>query len=310
MVAWNLLHDGRIAPELTAAFKEFARSTSGAEPIKNTLLAYFEDRVRGAAKPDFLDVHLNGSNILSRRAFGDGRPAQGLELVRVVDLCGLADVLRASRFVKRIFDELPPRTDHARLIAWLDDFLDWNGTAGPRFQTRAEQLVTAVLEALAWYRARHSSYHPSWCTVWSQFEPFAAAGAARWAEVIGIPGRHDTWLVGVKYRVEDVGDLCRPTQLHAGYNEYHFPVPPVGDARQPAHGHPVDLGAMKPDRLLSEFIHQQIDHTIEHWLGERLIGRRSMTPSSPLVDRRRRHYDLMTDFYTETVVKPWTRAPL
>jgi hypothetical protein len=160
-----------------------------------------------------------------------------------------------------------------------------------------ERFVECVLRAMNEHRIEHP-FQPTWATAWSAFLPHEMAGPDRWAQALGLcKVDYPRWFVLLRYRVREAGTLVRPTQLDAGWGVYHFPSPP--QARLETGGKCMDLniaGAGNP--LLPEFIHKQIEHTMEHWLGTgQRIGRTTRPINGNLAALRRAHYSKLCATY-------------
>jgi hypothetical protein len=287
-MACNLVHDHRVSPEREAKLLDYF-AKAGKRPGKRlhkALEQYHLQEVRSQKRPDFLEDKLNASNILPEpRQFGlrrialspaqrqstSGPAAQNLWLVRLLDLNRLFPVFLRARSSRLIVFRDYPRSagDSHAALAWLDSML---GGAAPRYSQ--EYFAAAVIDALELAR-QNEPFHPTWATYWNHFESYLSSGPVRWASALGFPNgkRCGRWVMVLKYSRAEAGRLVRPTILDAGFNQYHFPSPPQAPLERG--GHPMDLQLNPlPTDLLPEFIHQQIPHTVEHWVAAgRLLGR-------------------------------------
>ena len=200
-------------------------------------------------------------------------------------------------------DAYHPHSDANReyVALWLDDLL-----LGGNTEDR-QHIVGQILILLNRY-SDENPYQPTWVTTWEAFESLAQGEAdnpSRWLEIVGAyKVGFPRWVVVLCYTAGEAGDLVRPTQLDAGWFPHHFPSPPQAPVE--TGGHPMDLGAPTGDpRLLSEFIHQQIEHPVKHLTD--MIGRVTELSPSPLGIQRTAHHDLLSREYT---VAGWMPNPL
>jgi len=141
---------------------------------------------------------------------------------------------------------------------------------------------------------RKHRYHPVWATRWDLFELFVGEGANRWRQVFGVRPEPEppSWLLVLKYKATEAGELYRPTQLDAGWYGFHFPPPEL-------EGYAMDL-AGAADQLVPEYIHEQTDHSVGHWIDAgRLLDRADMTDPIGLPEQRERHHALLMRVHGE-----------
>lgn len=261
-LAWNLRNDDRVSPAREKALLELTPEDLRERPL-DALTHYFEQRIRASSDPDFRSPDLNGENLC------EGAHAACFDLPgecflgTILDLNGLADKLyrwaketnKAVRFAS-FGDDVQEQVKHASM-PWIDRQITQMGKWG---------FVDEVLRLLRLYRREGSPYQPTWAVLWDDLEPVLKAEPHRWLECLGMAKPEGRWVIVLRYsfeEVQDVGPLVRPTVLDAGKHPEHFPSPPDG---LPRGGHPMDLCMPPPEKpLLREFIHCQIDHTLDQW---------------------------------------------
>ena len=251
--------------------------------VKDSVRDYFLKRIRGSFTPDFILPEFNGNNFreIATAANPDGMNG-GIELARVVDLTELATVyLWAEENGIAAFQGYEAESRSNRLKGWLRRFLSEEAGAVP--------MILDVVDR----RLKRIPYEPAWVTYWDDFRPYVSDAAERWLQLIGKENRHTPetphCLVVLRYRMRDTGTMFRPTQLDAGWLQYHFP-----SAADSVSGHMMDLAAPPEDtEPLPEFIHQQIPHS-GHWTGE--IRWTSRDGGLSLREQRAAHYRRLRHF--------------
>lgn len=298
----NVRYDSRVSPARESHFDRVCGAPRDGSQLRDALGVYHHDHVRSRRMPDFLDAHLNSSNIL-------GGIHKDIELGRVLVLNGLRHVFEWARDArldgfKRYFD-----SGGAGAGPWLDRVLAPRGT-------RAEW-VERMLD-LVNRHARQAPYQPTWCTAWRELEPHLGGGPDAWVGVVGLPERGlpdasgrapGRWAIVLKYAVRRANRLCRPTILDAGWESYHFPSPP--HMARAAGGHAMDVRPSVPDPVLvREYIHEQIDHTLDDWSAAGRLCERTSGAAPALLPRvRKRHHQLLRERYGALVVDAWMPDP-
>jgi hypothetical protein len=292
-MARNIMHDHRVSVEREKAFDSHTNRPRTDSDLRDAIIRYKEVYIRTSADPQFLDAGVNGLNLVSGASGGRQIIHKDAKLVRVLDLNGLTPVFQwAKRKGHATFTSFPTRPSGYNVGRWLDRMIR---------QLPREQFVQACLDAMNDY-SLHLPFHPTWAAAWQKFKPFAQQGSDRWLQVMGMPrpsgGR---WLILLCYTVRSAGTVARPTQLDVGWVPQHFPSPP--QARLRRGGHPIDLNtAGLPAELLSEFIHQQINHSMKHWrdAGE-MLERTSAPTSEDLNVQRINHHRHLASRYGQDV---------
>lgn len=282
-VASNVCHDARVSEEREKVFDESFEKKETGQDLLNALENYKEKRVRSQLSPDFIDAQLNGGNILTGTPSGEFHISKQAWLARVVVLNRLTFLPHggmARPGPLRVFT-LSAGADQEYVDKCLDDQMRSPG---------ADALVPAILEEMN-PRSDKPPHHPTWVTLWKALD-WENEPPHRWLEAVGIhdrkPGR---WVVVLKYRVEEVDKLVRPTVLDAGKYPQHFPSPVA--IRRPKCGHPMDLKIPPPipgSALRNEYIHKQIHHPESHWReGGSLCARTEQGTSAELIKQRVAH---------------------
>ncbi len=293
-MARNVMHDHRVSLIREQSFDALNGHPRTDAALRNALIDHKESHIKTSAAPEFIDAKLNGNNIVS------GSPSvrqvihKDARLVRVLDINGLTPIFQwAKRRGYAAFASFPTGASGTTVDGWLTDVIR---------RTPHERFVKACLDAMNDY-CLHLPYHPTWAAAWQKFEPFVKEGADRWLQVMGMhrpfPGR---WLMLLRYLVREAGTVARPTQLEAGWGPHHFPSPPR--ARMRRGGHPMDLDVSgTPTGLLSEFVHQQISHTVDHWRDTASSIERTSGPTSGSLDiQRNGHHQRLILHYGRSVL--------
>ena len=287
-VACNLRHDRRIGPARERLLDLHRSVGVDAHPrtglaVKDSVRDYFLKRIRGSFTPDFILPEFNKDNFreIATASNPDGMNG-GIELARVVDLTELGTVyLWAEESGIAAFQGYEAESRSNRLKGWLRRFL------------REEADAVPMILAVVYRRLKRIPYEPAWVTYWDDFGPYVSDTAERWLELIGKENRHTLetphCLVLLRYCVRDTGTMFRPTQLDAGWLQFHFP-----SAEDSISGYTMDLAAPPEDtEPFSEFIHQQIAHS-SHWTGE--IKWTSRDGGLNLREQRAAHYRRLRRF--------------
>jgi hypothetical protein len=303
----NLAYDHRVSVKRAEKFDQIGMLPRTADDLRGAIDDYSEKCVRKRPRPDYLFRGINGNNIVI--GGGEKLPpfSKDLKLVRVLDLTGLEPVFMWAR---------QPKNNTKRWRYLLTTMLgrrsgDWATQLDEQLlgksSDQVEGFIETVLDILDSSR-KEVPFQPTWATMWSDFEQHLKYGPDRWLQVLGMAKLPPRWLILLRYTVREVGTLVRPTQLDAGWQEYHFPSPPA--ASLTVAGHPMDLRVnLVAVPLLREFIHKQIKHTIDHWidLGGQLG--RTTVPTTEVLDRQRAaHYDRLLGAYDG--VADWMDSPI
>lgn len=308
-VARNTMHDHRVSEAREQHFDAFANRPRTGPHLRQAFLDYFRERVRHLETPDFLDERLNGPNIVSGGRSGQHVVNRDLEVARVLDLSGLGLVFewaRKRRIGGRTFARYPKNPNDVAVAAWLEAQL-----SGRSHDDRAK-FVSDTLAALDAYGATYP-FQPTWIVFWAEIQPHLAAGPDRWLELVGVSkASSPRWLIVLKYRLRDGGTVARPTVLDAGgWTAHHFPSPPqtpLGFG-----GHPMDLSmpALDPPvPFVSEFIHQEVRHTITQWEEAGSWCAPTTGPSPEALEAQRvHHHQRLRQTYGSTV-DGWMPSPV
>jgi len=294
-VAFNLMDDQRVSVEEEDRLKTYTGTAPGATTLTEGVVTYFKKEVRWADRPAFLAAH----NSVNRIPVTTGHPANpglhpGLDLVRVLVLTWLKEVY--WRNVDHPSGEFRELDGHEKD---LDYFRAWLKRKCQASGFPLDGFVDATLRMLNQDRRKYR-FHPVWATPWEDFEPFMADGPTRWRQILGVRPRQpdsSVWLILLKYKVYEAGDLCRPNQLHSDWCCCHYPSPQ--EAPLEHGGYAMDL-AGGASSLVREYIHEQTDHWLEHFTAAgRRIGEADTSDPAPLSVLRHRHQELLVRFYGE-----------
>ena len=328
-IGLNLIHDHRVSEaredRLITCFK------CCNDDLRNAIHCYFLYQVRRASPPDFLSTAINSQNIVTGNPDAyvtaqnaePGTPSTGTPVINTRDallvhaliLNGLQHMFRATLQEPRFRDELlkyfPFGVEDPEFERALDDAMTTReNKAFVEFVLRVVQFWTPGFAAPP--EAKRYPFHPTWAAFWEEYKMFADCGgypspADRWLQALGIrPSPTPEWVILLGYTAQEAGNLVRPTQLDSGWYKFHFPSPKhLAPERG---GIPVDLSSAKPRHVISEFIHEQIAHTKDHY--ERINCRFGKTTpwTVDLPQARQRHYDrLVRQFGIE--VRQWMPTP-
>jgi len=311
-IACNIRHDHRISEQREEHFDNVCSQPRSARELERAITRYFDQNIRTRDYPDFVYFELNWNNLIYGHAKLTAlpvyrRPAINKEvrLARILDINNLRIAFRwllDARHRKPEWDgsfreyySIPRSLNNREEQHWIDDWL--NRLLDPTHSGR-ETFIESVLDMLNSIR-HEKAFQPTWATTWVAFEPHARTPngephADRWVQVMGM-GKNapQHWFIVLKYTVAQAGTLARPTQLDAGWYEYHFP----SSQQTPLEfgGRPMDLRiSPAASALLPEYVHKQIGHPIEHWNETgRLLGRASDWNRWPLTEIRRAHERLV-----------------
>jgi hypothetical protein len=281
-MAENLAWDHRVSEVRQGTFHEYVREAASALQgrldveelealaLRRGLKDYFVARVRKQKVPDFQVPALNRENLINHDETGRLLDRSML-LARIVNLNGLADVFQRAKSDPTL-NRLPIlRTQRGKpgpdkVGKWLDGNLRRQPrTTDDEFANLKRNFVRDVLEILN-QTLEHEPFEPTWATPWKDFQPHLDGGPARWSQVLGVSHNDlpDQWILLLVYSVEEADIIARPTQLDASWTGRHYPSPRPAELFKG--GHSVDLRHESPAGvLLSEYIHVQVAHKIEHY---------------------------------------------
>jgi len=276
------MDDHAVSQDREGEFKTYSGSEPSSRELKEAATRYFQTEIRWADQPAFL----RPSNRNNRIPFTTGDPGKpgwhpGHALVRVLNLTGLRLVFLRNIDPLGEFRELQGHEDD------VDYFRRWLADRCQSAPGLRDRFVDATLRMLNEDR-RTNRYHPVWATRWEDFAPFASDGPNRWRQALGIRrGPEPAWLIVLKYKAYEAGELYRPTQIDTEWDGYHFPPP--RSCPLESGGCAMDL-AGTADRLAREYIAEQADHFFEQWVEAGwLIGLADQSDPMGLPEQRERH---------------------
>jgi hypothetical protein len=295
---------------------------------------YFTERVRTPAVPDFRLSGQNDRNFIKHPVLTKCELSPDLRLARIINLNPLGFLfenakkdpeLKQLAIVRRWANyrsRNPPTStsESSPFEFWLDVVLkrrdrvadsDHERTKAAFVEGLLELLNKAVRDLQSGKRsAIWPLYHPTWAVDWKQLQPFVENGPLRWSQLLGVdhfslPNR---WVLLLVYPLASVDVLVRPTVLDTGdWFSCHHPSPRQADLRRG--GHPVDLHCDPPvDAPLSEFIHPQIEHQIDHYLRDGKLEKMGETVVRDLDHQRERHRSYLRAIY-KTEREPMFELP-
>jgi len=239
-VGWNLLSDERISSARIEHFLRVVGLPRSADELARALVDYHRLWVCPQPYETYLSDERNGHN-----------------LVPVVAGRTLGTVLNVSAVVERI------RTRRGVGVRIERDFAKLTALPIPPPQAA----IQYFLDQLFYTMSSLSESRPVWVAEWDALEPAIEPGdASSWNRAVGVWRRAGSWQIVLRYPAEDVGQLVRPTMLDAGFNQFHFPSPPIFP--QPKGGITMALEDPMPVRpLISEWIHRPISFKTEYWIA-------------------------------------------
>jgi hypothetical protein len=299
-LARNIMYDFRVSNIREGNLNNFCQFPLLGTGLRDAIIDYFYNRIRNQATPDYIDASLNADNIVSGIATIRQKIRKDTLLVRIVDLNGLAPVFSWAKSEGiKTFKFFPDPIDDSIVSSWLTKKIEGFTTAQLR------DFMKVVIDAMNSMR-KIAPFQPTWVTTWEALKPHLAAKPERWLETLGVAKPESPrWMFLLRYTVRDAGTVARPTQLDAGSYPYHFPSPPQASIEWG--GHPMDLQISPPAAfLLPEFIHEQIDHRIEHWdeAGQFCIA--TTRPMVESLDKQRcTHHKLLALKYGRHDIQYW-----
>jgi hypothetical protein len=296
--AINFIHDRRVSEKRAAHFLQWCQESGNAADLVLAAEEYLREQVRKVPDATFLHED-NGDNVVET---ANGSIADDEPLATVLDLTGLAEVLRTGRLAGLPdLQALPAAatiTDE-QINQFYEDRLR---NPDPEIRDRT---VDAILHAVYL-----SERHPTWAARWDRFVGRIDDTPESWLEAAGIPrATYPRWILVLRYTADEAQQLVRPTQLEAGWFGYHFPSPPAGSAD--AGGHAMSLAERDGNprlRLLPEFVHARVRFRWQHWKAAgRMceVTRRVVGPMDRLAANRADHYEDLVAEYGSEVISEW-----
>ena len=240
-IGWNLLRDHRVSDARAEHFLEVTRQPTTASDLKRALGDYHYNWVCRQPAETYLSRARNSLNFVA-----DGDLSMNMPLATVINVSGwiaqLRDTVRDGPRLEQIFDEVAVVGTPTRRIA---DFLS---------------ALFAVVNVARDQR-------PVWAARLSRFRrAIDRARPATWNAAVGVWRRQGSWQAVVTYPRRSVQEVIRPTQLDAGFYQFHFPSPPVVATASGGITMAIcDMTDRMP--LVPEWIHPPIDFDADHWLA-------------------------------------------
>lgn len=284
-MSYNIQYDHRVSKAREQEFDKCFNSKN-IPSLQAAITDYHKERIQKNRTPDFLDINLNGENFVSGGPSGNSQINKDLELVRILDLNGLKILFQKAREESNEpFEDFPIPGNDTQITDWLSK----------KLETEKKSFIADTINLMNDSRGKEP-YNPIWASPWTTFVKYLKSDPEEWLNIMGMIKGVGHWLILLKYTVREAGTLVRPTQLDAGFNAYHFPSP--NSAPLQLGGHPMYLGIAASD-LPSEYIHEQIDHTIEHWENAGSLCQQTVTanPKESLARLRQAHHELLNKTY-------------
>ncbi len=310
-MARNLAVDWRVSPERERAFLDTDFGSTLPPDIKAWLEIYFDKLVRFSPAPEFLFDH----NFHNRCP----EIVPETELAQVFRVGGLPPevlgyVIKNMRTAPSELRDVPltgPRRDaYSEIEGFLTGaFPKSDRESGSISSSSSAEQRAEFIEQLWLYLAANSPlYHPTWVGLWEEFEEYSSGPADVWLSVLGKPKPTRPCLCFLlRYNVEDVTLLLRPTILDAGWFDAHLPSPPPEcewrsqSAPRPSGGHPVNFDS-DPKPLIQEFIHTNVARkpgwVVEWgWTSEGYVSKDTPSARAGHLTSLAQCYDKVTDWY-------------
>lgn len=313
-IAINLRHDHRVTDTREQRFRDYFLKR---HDLREALDDYVWESVKQPPSPHFCEQWCD--NLVADCVSGEccENFDRDIDLATVISLNGLARSIKDTD--SKLVDELPEWREIINVETQASDEQGHSAPGQDKFdrwlennlKDRTPREVESFLEKifiLMNHRltVENKHYNPVWVTTWEIFEEYANQGADRWSQVVGVPRELPTWQIVLRYPASKVSCLYRPSQLDGGYYPQHFPSPPM--TAKAEGGLTMDLGASVV-RPLSEYIHKQIELSIEYWIaGGSLIGKTGFK-SYELPRVRAHHYENLISKHDEEAIRNWMRCP-
>ena len=305
-MARNLLCEHRLSAERLAAFSASAGELTALDRVQLALEEYQAVDVRPSIGVGLLPAYARPENENNSVEL-----PPGAHIGTVLDLTRLGRVYAEAKATFRLPEFQAYAVTDPRDYSQVNDFL------GTRLNDSVlkEPFLKALFRACTRYRNRiEERVHPTWVAEWKSLEPFLDPNKPeRWLRAVGVPRDCPVWLAVLRYPVEDSKReirLFRPTQLDAGWYAHHFPSPP--QAVLSSGGHTMFLrefdhgGKEEINRLVSEFLHAQVDFTIGDWhRGGSLVAFTHQSVTGVLEEQRKAHWLLLQASYGAVGVRGW-----
>ena len=304
----NLVCEHRVPDGRLNQFASPHESLTDIREFERALTTYYHQHVRPARK--------DASGKRSIPAYA--RPENRTNAVRLAPDAMLATVINLT-WLGRVYlaavSDFKMKEFQRFAITKADDYAQINDQLSAR--VKDEAFLDAIFRALASYRRSrlNDRIRHTWAAEWKSLQPFLdPARPARWLRAAGVHTEHPSWLAVVRYpshrgrRMRPL-PLFRPTQLEAGWYAHHFPSPP--QAKLKAGGHTMFLRPQRHpqhDRygLVSEYVHEQIDFTLDHWHAAGSLIEIAGASGGSIEDQREAHWRLLqSDAHYGPEVRNW-----
>ena len=235
----------------------------------------------------------------------------GTEIATFLDLTRLGRIFAEAKSEFKLAEFADYEATDPRAYAQINKFLGDNFSK----PSRRIPLLEAILRARTRYRlTTEKRIHPTWVSEWQSLEPYLKGSSPiGWFQAVGVPIEEPRWVAAFRYRVstpERTIPLFRPTQLDVGWYAHHFPSPPVAALDQGGHAMYLipgasPLAAVTPRPLVREYLHEEIDFTMDDWeFAGNLLGLAVPGPGD-LDIQRKGHWDRLQAVYSSKPIIDW-----
>ncbi len=335
-LAINLRHDYRVSFDREKHFREVFKDevVNHGGTLRKVLDKYYTEFVEASGlhhQPDFCNTENKIAVCTTETCYNNCFFDFDDYFVTVMNLNGLREKIIDAKnnltvtlpkweklvYDLRVSDYLVNPITFGR---WLDERFKEDGIIKGGDHLDVLEVVEGFFELLGHDLKHRPNYHkyPIWVTRWTLFEKFTSAvkvsGDAdidRWNQVVGVNRKFPTWQIIVKYPMNVVESIYRPSQLDGCFYPQHFPPPPLPPRSKftfGTGGHTVDLVA-KNNELLPEFIHQPIALKPEYY--QKKIGKAEITHYRVRTPRNH-HYKKLSEEYFDNPdeIKQWMEKPI
>jgi hypothetical protein len=268
-IGWNLFCDHRVSEARAAHFYEYTGRPASPAALERALIQYYDECVCKRSAETYYSHELNLHNFVPRSTL-----RRDLSLVHVMNV---------SRWVRDLSDD--------SLNEGMKDLTD------PKNISTPDQIRDFLGKLFLAINSKRDE-RPIWVGRWKAFEKHLTPEADLWTSAVGVYARKSTWRIVLRYPASNVRQLVRPTQLDAGYNQYHFPSPPFPHSAIGGFAMALRELAGSPP-LLSEWIHRPIDWDTSFWVPEMWASVLQDTANSLGVFRVQHRERLITRFPNE-----------
>ena len=306
-VARNLLAEHRLSADRFKGFTAFAGDMPAFEQVHLALERYQTDQVRPLSGAGIEPAYERDDNAENRITLG-----KGMHVGTVLNLTRLDNVYREGWSTFRIPQFEKYVQTSPRGAEQVNDFLNDRLTDAAQREPFLEAILLALSRFRKSKRIAAQRVRPTWVAEWDSLRPFLEPDKPeRWLQAVGVPSDDPAWVAVFRYPVWRRGKpmiLYRPTQLDAGWYAHHFPSPPAAPLESGGyamylrqHSEPPS----EPSGWIREYLHRQIDFSIEQWRDAGSLLRMVRRVGGALDDQRRHHWQRLQEKYGTPQILGW-----